>query len=198
MNRFVTFARPTRLLIAGLAALGLTAALAHPPLVFAGPSDHVIAVPEVPPNLKVRAGNKVYLEGHGVGTQSYICMACPNAITPAEKCPALGFAWAFLGPRATLFDSNDEDAKQIITHFNSPNPGEGGRERPTWQDSRDTSAVRANNTAPPAESSADPAFVRPDAVPWLLLPVASTEAGPTISSTRRRADGTAVSNASWR
>jgi len=93
-------------------------------------------------------------------------------------CPASGFAWAFVGPQATLFDANDEDGQQIITHFNSPNPEEGGRERPTWQHSRDTSTVWANNTVPPAQSSTDPAFVRQDAIPWLLLPVASTEAGP--------------------
>jgi hypothetical protein len=170
------FVRPTRLLVGGVAALGMMVAVAHPPRVFAGPGDHVIAVPEVPRNLEVQSGNTVYLEGHAVGTQNYICMACPNAITPAARCPASGFAWAFLGPQATLFDAHDE--RQVITHYNSPNPGEGGRERPTWQHSRDTSAVWGNNTVPPAESSTDPAFVRQDAIPWLLLPVASTEPGP--------------------
>jgi hypothetical protein len=42
----------------------------------------------------------------------------------------------------------------------------------------ETSRVWANNTMPPATSPTDPAFVRPDAIRWLLLPVASTEAGP--------------------
>src|SRR5262245_824911 len=169
------FARSSLLLIAGVAALGLTAAVAHPPRAAAGEGDHIV-VPEVPPNLEVEAGNRVYLEGHGVGTQNYICLACPNAITPADKCPVSGFAWAFFGPQATLFDG---DGRQIITHFNSSNPDEGGRERPTWQHSRDTSAVWGNNTFPPAQSSTDSRFVRAGAIPWLLLPAAGTEAGPT-------------------
>ena len=124
-----------------------------PPLAFADPVNHVIVVPEVPANLEVEAGNKVYLAGHGVGTQNYICMACPNAITPAAKCPASGFAWAFFGPQATLFEVNESDGEQIMTHFNSPNPVEAGQERPTWQHSRETSTVWANNTFPPAQSS---------------------------------------------
>ena len=176
MKTSATFARPPRRLIAAAVALGLTVAVALPPLAFAGPGDRVIAVPEVPPDLEVPEGNKVYLEGHAVGTQNYICMACPNAITPAEKCPATGFAWAFLGPQATLFDPNEGngDSHQIITHFNSPNPEEAGQERPTWQDSRDTSTVWGNNTFPPAKS----ATVQQDAIPWLLLPMKSTEPGP--------------------
>ena len=162
------------LFIAALAAFGPILAVAHPPLAFAGPGDRGITVPEVPSELEVPAGNTVYLEGHAVGTQNYICMACPNAITPLARCPGSGFAWAFIGPQAILFDPHDDASRQIITHFNSPNPEEGGRERPTWQHSRDTSTVWANNTFPPAVS----ATVRADAIPWLLLPTAATEAGP--------------------
>src|SRR5262245_11191503 len=172
MKTSVTIARSSRLLIAGLAALGLTVAVAHPPLAVAGPGEHVIAVPEVPFDLEVPVGNKVFLEGHALGTQNYICMACPNAITKPDKCPASGFAWAFIGPQATLFDPNDENGRQIITHFNSPNPDEGGQERPTWQDSHDTSAVWGNNTL---AKSFTP---NQDAIPWLRLPAAGTEAGP--------------------
>jgi len=106
-------------------------------------------------------------------------MPCTNAITPAEKCPASGFAWAFVGPQATLFNVEDGEDHQIITHFNSPNPAEAGKERPTWQDSHDTSTVWANNSSPPAQSSTDPAFVADGAIPWLLLPEAGTQVGPT-------------------
>jgi hypothetical protein len=123
----------------------------------------------------------VYLEGHGVGTQDYICLPCPNAITPAATCPVSGFAWAFYGPQATLFDVEVGDDKQIITHFLSPNPDEAGKPRPTWQHSRDSSTVWVNNNVPPAQSSTDPAFVAPGAIPWLLLPVAGTQVGPTGS-----------------
>ena len=172
------FARPPLFLIAGLAALSLTVAAARPALAFPGQCSHIV-VPPVPSNLEVPTENRVYLEGHAVGTQDYICMPCPNAITPAASCPASGFAWAFYGPQATLFDVDDGDDHQIITHFLSPNPAEADKPRPTWQQSRDTSIVWANNSSPPAQSSSDPAFVAAGAIPWLLLPVAGTQVGPT-------------------
>ena len=43
-----------------------------------------------------------------------------------------GFVWVFVGPQATLF--NDDD-RQIMTHFLSPNPEEGDTARATWQHS---------------------------------------------------------------
>ena len=163
------------LLIAGV-AVGLIAAAASPLPAVAG--GHIV-VPPVPGNLEPPAGNKVYRQGHAVGTQNYICMSCPNAITPAAACPASGFAWAFFAPQATLFDVEDGGDEQIITHFLSPNPAEGGKPRPAWQHSRDTSLVWANNSSPPAESSSDQDFVALGAIPWLLLPMAETQVGPT-------------------
>ena len=142
-------------------------------------SGHVPVPPPVPANLQVLAGNRLYREGHAEGTQDYICMPCPNAITAAAACPDSGFAWAFYGPQATLFDVEDGDDQQIITHFLSPNPAEAGKPRPTWQSSRDSSTVWVNNTSPPAQSSTDAAFVAAGAIPWLLLPVAGTQVGPT-------------------
>jgi Protein of unknown function (DUF3455) len=68
-----------------------------------------------------------------------------------------------------------DDARQIITHFLSPNPDEGGTARATWQHSRDTSTVWAMAIA----SSFDPAFVEPGAIPWLLLRVVGADRGPT-------------------
>ena len=32
-----------------------------------------VTPPPVPDNLKVEEGNKAFLEGHGVGTQNYVC-----------------------------------------------------------------------------------------------------------------------------
>ena len=135
-----------------------------------------IVVPPVPDALKVPEGNSAFLEGHANGTQDYICLPCPNTITTAATCPASGFAWAFFGPQATLSDNNQE---QIITHFLSPNPSESGTPRATWQDSQDTSSVWAKAMA----TSSDPAFVAPGAIPWLLLQVAGSQAGPTGGST---------------
>ena len=114
--------------------------------------------PAVPANLEVPAGNKVTFMAHAVGTQNYICLGA-------------GLNWTFIGPQATVFD---EDAEQNLTHFLSPNPSENGLARATWQHSRDTSAVWALAIA----SSADPAYVAPGAIPWLLLTVVGAQDGP--------------------
>src|ERR1700756_1855647 len=58
-------------------------------------------------------------------------------------------------------DFNDDD-KQVITHFLSPHPLEGGTPRATWQHSRDTSTIWAVMTA----SSSDPNIVASGAIPW--------------------------------
>ena len=150
-------------------AVAFTVSLPHP-----ARADRVTP-PPVPSNIQVPAGNEAFLEGYAVGTQDYICLPCPNAITPAATCPASGFAWAFFGPQATLF--NDDD-KQVITHFLSPNPEESGTPRATWQHSRDTSTVWAK-LFDPTSSSSDPAFVAPGAIPWLLLQVVGAQDGPT-------------------
>jgi hypothetical protein len=142
-------------------------------------ADHVTP-PPVPTNIQVPAGNKAFLEGHAVGTQNYICVPCPNPTT--SMCPNVsGFAWILFTPQATLFKDNN---KQVITHFFSPNPFENNTNpgvvaadmiRATWQDSRDTSTVWAKAN----QSSFDPAFVEPGAIPWLLLEVVGAQDGPT-------------------
>jgi hypothetical protein len=148
-------------------AVTFTASLAQP-----AHAGHVTP-PDVPSDIRVEAGNKAFLGGHGVGTQNYICLPCPNPTTPAASCPDVsGFAWLLFTPEATLF--NDKD-RQIITHFFSPNPDENGTIRATWQHSRDTSTVWAMTIA----SSTDPNFVAAGAIPWLLLEVVGTEPGPT-------------------
>ena len=86
-----------------------------------GPEKDIV-VPPVPANLVVPVGNSVYRVGHAIGTQDYVCLPCP---TTAPSCTASGFVWTFVGPQATLLDDDDE---QIMTHFLSPNPGEGGRQ----------------------------------------------------------------------
>jgi hypothetical protein len=129
-----------------------------------------ITVPPVPDNIKVPAGNKVFLVGHvvpGFGTQNYVCL--PSGA---------GFAWTLFTPQATLFS---EDGGQIITHFFSPNPKEPntnprvvspvGTIRVTWQH-RDSSRVWA---------LAKPENVAPQetAVALLLLTAVNSQAGPT-------------------
>ena len=152
-------------------AVGFTVALPPP-----ARADHVTR-PSVPAALEVRAGNRPFLEGHGVGTQNYICLPCPNPTTAAAQCPDdSGFAWLLFTPEATLF--NDQ-GKQLTTHFFSPNPAENGTIRATWQDSRDSSIVWGGQAIP----STDPKFVAPGAVAWLLLPMAGAQKGPTGGDT---------------
>jgi hypothetical protein len=121
---------------------------------------HRVTPPAVPGGIQAPAGSKAFFEGHAVGTQNYICL--PSGT---------GFLWTFFGPQATLFN---DDYEQVITHFLSPNPSEGGTPRATWQHSRDTSSVWALSSIP----SSDPKFVAPGAIPWLLLQVYAQD-GPT-------------------
>src|SRR5437870_1110736 len=117
--------------------------------------------PPVPTVLEVPAGHRPFLLGYATGTQNYICL-------PSGP----GFAWVLFGPQATLFNDN---ATQIITHFLSPNPEEGGLARATWQHSRDTSTVWAKRIGLYSE----PDVVEVGAIPWLLLQVVGADLGPT-------------------
>jgi hypothetical protein len=152
--------RRTRWVVACAAALALTCAGWPRPARADG-----VTPPPVPANLQVPAGNTAFLVGHATGTQGYICQ--PSGA---------GFAWAFVKPQATLFDDAQQ---QIITHFLSPNPGESGTPRPTWQDSQDTSRVWGKAI----QTSSDPAFVQSGAIPWLLLQVVGSQPGPTGGET---------------
>ena len=125
---------------------------------FAAMATH-IDPPKVPDTIAVPAGSKAFLIGHAVGTQNYICL--PDAA--AAK-------WVLFGPQATLFD---DDGKQIMTHFLSPNPAECGTLRATWQHSDRTSAVWAMKVA----ESDDARYVEPGAIKWFLLQVKGAEEG---------------------
>ena len=137
--------------------LGVSAARAQPP--FRGD------VPPLPANLEVPDGHSLFFAARAIGTQNYVCL-------PA----ASGVSWRFFAPEATLFDTFKGQLRhQVATHFLSPNPDESGLPRPTWQDSDDTSRVWGRAL----ESSTDPAFVEPGAIPWLLLEAVGTAEGPT-------------------
>jgi hypothetical protein len=101
--------------------------------------------------------------GHAIGTQNYICAPAP---TPS------GMDWLPIGPQATIYD---DDAGQMLTHFQSRNPFEANAIAVTWQHSKDTSMVWAKRLS----GSLDPAFVAPGAVEWLLLEVSGAQFGPT-------------------
>ena len=118
----------------------------------------------VPANIQVPAGNKLFLVGHAVGTQNYICL-------PADGT----FKFILFTPQATLF----KEEKQITTHYFSPNPFEGGTVRATWQHSKNSSTVWGK--VADGNSSSDPAYVAPGAIPWLLVTIVGAQAGPDDS-----------------
>ena len=134
----------------------LTVALAATPL-----ASERIPRPNVPGDLEVSAQYKLFLRGHAVGTQNYIC-------APAGS----GYDWLFIGPQATVFD---DDMQQIITHYLSKNPSKSNALQATWQDSRDTSGVWPVKRV----GSSDPNYVASDAIEWLLLDVTGDQVGPT-------------------
>jgi hypothetical protein len=129
--------------------------------------------PPLPPGLApVPAGNELFLVGHGVGTQNYVC-----------RPSGAGVAYVLFTPQATLFG---DDGRQIITHYFSPNlstnPPEpntdpkvvaDGAIRVTWQD-KDSSIVWAKLHQPNGSVTVDQ-----DAVAWLLLDKTGVQAGPT-------------------
>src|SRR5688572_16696472 len=128
--------------------------------------------PPVPDNIKVPAGNKLFLVGHAVGTQNYICV-------PSST----GIKYVLFTPEATLFD---EAGEQLSTHYFGPNPDEANTDprvisahtiRAAWQDSRDSSTVWGQ--ARPGHSSTDPDYVELGAIPWLLVTIVGRQDGPT-------------------
>jgi hypothetical protein len=151
------------------ASLFLAALFASPTPAQAQPSAR-IDVPPVPLVLEVEAGNSVFMQGHAIGTQNYICV-----LTAAGT-----MDWTFVGPGATLFLTfNGDPVRQNATHYFSANPQEANTLRPTWQHSVDSSRVWGG---PSPKMSSDPNFVEAGAIPWLLVKVAGQEVGPTGGS----------------
>jgi hypothetical protein len=145
-----------------MAALALVAAASA-----AAAQPSRLKAPDVPPELEVPQDQKLFLAGHAEGTQNYMCLPSGGSIV-----------WRPIGPQATLFRVVKGDPKQqLTTHFLSVNPADATA-RPTWQHSRDSSRVWGRVSA----SSTDPAYVEPDAIPWLLLEAAGTATGPTGGS----------------
>ena len=158
-----TAGRTRSLACAAILAVAFTVSVSQP-----AHADKVTP-PPVPNGIEVPPGNEAFLVGHSQGTQNYICLPCPNPTTPAAMCPdTSGFAWLLFTPEATLFSDND---KQVTTHFFSPNPVEHGTVRATWQHSRDSSTVWGGQ--------ATSAIVSQDAIPWVRLPAAGVQDGPT-------------------
>lgn len=147
---------------AGVAALGLTLTAAAPHAIHA----QSLTQPPLPDKLTVKAPNQLFLVGHAIGTQNYVCLPSGS-----------GFAFSLFTPEATLFKDLGLE-HQVVTHFFSRNPFENGAPiRATWQDSRDTSLFWGNADGV-ATFATDPNLVAPDAIAWLRLPRAGVQDGP--------------------
>jgi hypothetical protein len=150
--------------IAGVAALGITLTAAVPQAAHA----QNLTQPPLPDKLKVLAPNELYLVGHAIGTQNYVCLPSGS-----------GFAFSLFTPEATLFKDLELE-HQVVTHFFSVNPFENPNPLPiraTWQDSRDTSIFWGTATGV-ATFASDPNLVAPDAIAWLRLARAGVQDGP--------------------
>ena len=147
---------------AGAAALALAFTVSLPQSVHADQGGH-ITPPPVPDKIKPEEGSRLFLVGHAYGTQNYICL--PSGA---------GFKFVLFTPEATLFEHR---AKQVTTHFFSPNPDEDGIVRATWQHSRDTSAFWGK-AIDSIDSTSNPELVAAGAIPWVLLGKAGVAEGP--------------------
>lgn len=166
-NRNASQAKTTRRILstACAAALALAFTLAHAQPAHARGG---VTVPDnTPGQLAPPEGSELVFVGHATGSQNYVCQPKGD-----------GFAFNLFTPEATLFN---DDGKQLIHHFNSPNPFEPntnprvvavGTVHPTWQSSKDSSTVWAKLH--------DNGLVMMDesAIPWLLLDVVKGIDGP--------------------
>ncbi|MGB7846318.1 MAG: DUF3455 domain-containing protein [Candidatus Acidiferrum sp.] len=139
-------------------------------------SFNLIPNPTTPTAITPPAGNVLFLAGHGVGSQGYVCLP-----------QGTGVSWTVNGarPEATLFATFFGEPAQIITHFlshdddpNAPKPVAFGNA--TWQSSFDSSkvwAVASPQTTIPAGS--DPSCPNAGSIGCLLLQSIGTQEGPT-------------------
>ena len=121
-----------------------------------------ITRPAVPGDMEPPSSHKPFLIGHAIGTQNYVCFVNASGVA----------TWVQYGPQATLFDDRGDE---IATHFLSLSPEQVPAARPTWQQSRDSSAVWA--LTPPLVTYGEPDYVEPGAIPWLLLDVVGAQYG---------------------
>jgi Protein of unknown function (DUF3455) len=131
--------------------------------------------PAAPAAITPPAGNSVFLAGHAVGTQGYVCLPTGS-----------GASWTVnpARPEATLFAKIFGDAAQIITHFLSPdtNPNQFAPNpvpfgSATWQSSFDSSKVWGQPLHAIVAGS-DTSCPNAGAISCLLLQAIGSQQGP--------------------
>ncbi len=172
--------------IGGLAVAGVVLAGVATIAAFTASSSQAakpggITPPPLPAGMApVPAGNTLFLGTHGVGTQNYVC-----------RPSGAGVAYVLFTPQATLFN---EDGRQVITHYFSPNLSTNppdpntdpkvvanGAIRVTWQH-RDSSIIWAKLHQSGLDGNGA-VTVDPRAVAWLLLDEVGVQEGPSGGDT---------------
>ena len=169
----------TRLRTLTVAALALGCAL----IMVAGAEAQSLTPPATPTGITPPPGNSLFLVGHAVGTQGYICLP-----TAAGASTASWTVKAAL-PEATLFQTVYGLKIQIITHFLSPNtnPNDAAPKplpfgNATWQSSLDSSKVWAAVLDPKKNSipaGSDASCPNTGSIACLLLTSIGSEKGPS-------------------
>lgn len=169
MNPLMRKAERVRKLLAGLA---LGCALAAHSQDMTSPTTPALITP--PP------GNSVFMAGHAVGTQGYVCLPVTTA--------AAAVSWTVKNarPEATLFQRLFGQDFQVITHFLSFNtsPNESAPDplpfgSATWQSSFDSSKVWAQVLhSNSILAGSDPSCPNTGAIPCLLLQSIGSADGP--------------------
>ena len=147
------------LLMVCLAAVAATFAVARPQAAYA---DDEIVVPDVPVNLEVPAGHKVFLEGHAIGTQAYVCVR-----SDPDRIPLLDIL-------RTAGDLVQRPRAANHHPLSEPQPGRGTTYLVRLGSTHVTPALYG-----PCRCRMPPSPVAPGAIPWLLLKVVGAEPGPT-------------------
>ena len=134
-----------------------------------------VTSPATPAAITPPVGNSVFLAGHAVGTQGYVCLPTST-----------GASWTVNNarPEATLFTNISGADAQIITHFLSPNtnpnefaPSPLSFGNPTWQSSLDSSKVWAQPRHA-IDAGSDSSCPNAGSIPCLLLQVIGSAQGP--------------------
>ncbi len=168
--------RPRRVSVAAL-ALGCAF------IMIPGAGAQSLTPPATPTGITPPAGNSLFLVGHALGTQGYVCLPTAAGASTAS--------WTAKGarPEATLFQTIFGQTFQIITHFLSPNTNPNDiAPKPlpfgnaTWQSSFDSSKVWAavldpRKNAIPAGS--DASCPNTGSIACLLLTSIGSEQGPS-------------------
>jgi hypothetical protein len=137
-----------------------------------------ITPPTTPSAVTPPAENSVFLLGHAVGTQGYVCLPTIAGASTTS--------WTVnpSRPEATLFVNAFGRYVEVITHFLSPdtNPNQSAPNplpfgSATWQSSFDTSKVWGQ-TLQSIPAGSDPSCPNPGAIACLLLQSIGTETGP--------------------